>query len=301
MGLLNPIVFFLIICLSWGNTANARSLQNEFQKAVETNNCDEIIRLLPELAKVDSGYYLSLGHHYKTGRCFPQNYEKAIEAYSKAPHETQPYALYQLGFLYEQGKGVTANPQKALEFYKQGLELTLQHTVDFSTLRPTVQDVLGIKVFPHELEKMVQHYEILENDPDQKFAFALEYLGNTSNPKFVKMGVRLLKHLAYANQHGASAYHYALYHYAQNELEEGFNALSLSALLGDPNAQAKIGRLEFQGKEPSLNRVFSYTMLLRAHAAGTVSSEELSGVRKKLFPIEIKRAEEKAEKPLSPF
>jgi len=301
MGFLNPIVFFLIIFLSWGNTANAQSLQNEFQKAVETNNCHEVKRLLPELAKIDSGYYLSLGHRYKTGLCFPQNYQKAIEAYSKAPHQTHPWALYQLGFLHEYGKGVARNTQKAIDFYKRGLQQTILKTVDFSLLRPNLQVILEVEPLPIELDKLVQKYESLEDDHDQKLAFALDYLDNTPNSKKFKAGVKLLKHLAYINQHAKSAYHYALYQYEQNAIDEGFYALAFSALMGDANAQAKIGHLEFQGKTPSLNRVFSYSMLLRAHAAGTVSSQELSDVRKKLLPEEIEWAEEKAANPLPPF
>ena len=46
-----------------------------------------------------------------------KNYGKSLELFKKMAKEEQPFAMYQVGYMYERGLGVSANEKTAFEWY----------------------------------------------------------------------------------------------------------------------------------------------------------------------------------------
>ena len=63
--------------------------------------------------------YAKMGDSYFNGDGVDQNYEKAVEFYSKAAKQNDAYAIMMLGKCYFYGYGVKADYQMAAQFYKQ--------------------------------------------------------------------------------------------------------------------------------------------------------------------------------------
>ena len=72
----------------------------------------------------DAEAQLRLGYCYEKGNGVEQNYEKAIECYTKSVEQGNAVAQLRLGYCYEKGYGVEQNYEKAIEWYtksaKQG-------------------------------------------------------------------------------------------------------------------------------------------------------------------------------------
>jgi hypothetical protein len=62
----------------------------------------------------------NLGLLYEYGRGVPQDYQKAEDWYERAAAAGQPVAMTNLGILYEYGRGVPKDYQKAKEWYEKG-------------------------------------------------------------------------------------------------------------------------------------------------------------------------------------
>jgi len=62
-----------------------------------------------------------LGVMYERGQGVTQNYQKAIEYYTKAANQGCNDALFSLGGVYYTGKGVPQNYQKAIEYYTKAV------------------------------------------------------------------------------------------------------------------------------------------------------------------------------------
>jgi len=63
-----------------------------------------------------------LGKLYENSKGVPQDYNKAIEWYTKAAEQGNSYAQYSLGKLYENSKGVPQDYNKAIEWYTKAAE-----------------------------------------------------------------------------------------------------------------------------------------------------------------------------------
>jgi hypothetical protein len=61
----------------------------------------------------------ALGIMYEEGRGLTQDYEKALEWYRKAAEQGYAPALNNLGVMYDRGVGVPKNTKKALELYRK--------------------------------------------------------------------------------------------------------------------------------------------------------------------------------------
>ena len=58
-----------------------------------------------------------LGEMYQTGKGVTQDYDRAIEFYSRAAHQRYPRAQYLLGRMYDQGMGVEVDYEQARTWY----------------------------------------------------------------------------------------------------------------------------------------------------------------------------------------
>ena len=70
----------------------------------------------------DAEAQLRLGYCYEKGNGVEQNYEKAIEWYTKSVEQGYAVAQLRLGYCYEKGNGVEQNHEKAIEWYTKSAE-----------------------------------------------------------------------------------------------------------------------------------------------------------------------------------
>ena len=70
----------------------------------------------------DAEAQLRLGYCYEKGNGVEQNYEKAIEWYTKSVEQGNAVAQLRLGYCYEKGNGVEQNHEKAIEWYTKSAE-----------------------------------------------------------------------------------------------------------------------------------------------------------------------------------
>ena len=59
---------------------------------------------------------------YQNRRGVELDYEKAVYWYSKAATQNHPRALYALGWLYEYGRGVAYNKEKAARYFQAAFQ-----------------------------------------------------------------------------------------------------------------------------------------------------------------------------------
>ncbi len=70
----------------------------------------------------DAEAQLRLGYCYEKGNGVEQNYEKAIEWYTKSAEQGNVSAMYYLGYCYQEGRGVEQNYKKSVELYTKSAE-----------------------------------------------------------------------------------------------------------------------------------------------------------------------------------
>ena len=71
-------------------------------------------------AKAENGegvYQLRLGYLYEFGRGVPMNWQKAVEWYEKAANQGLPEAQFNLGNMYSEGKGCKKDSEKAVKYW----------------------------------------------------------------------------------------------------------------------------------------------------------------------------------------
>lgn len=76
-----------------------------------------------DLQKIKARCYRHIGAIYDNGRGVNQDYQKAVELYQKGADLGDSGALYNLGVMYENGRGVEQNYKKAVELYQKGADL----------------------------------------------------------------------------------------------------------------------------------------------------------------------------------
>lgn len=55
---------------------------------------------------------------HEKGKFFEENLEEAVRLYHLAAAQNHAGALFQLGYMYEEGKGVPSNKEKAQEYLR---------------------------------------------------------------------------------------------------------------------------------------------------------------------------------------
>ena len=76
-----------------------------------------------DLQKIKARCYRHIGAMYNNGRGVEQNYNKAVELYQKAADLGDSGACYNLGLMYNEGLGVNQNYNKAVELYQKACDL----------------------------------------------------------------------------------------------------------------------------------------------------------------------------------
>ncbi len=90
----------------------------------QTQSEDEIEfkKCLTKAQAGDVNAQVKLGNCYYDGKGIPQNYEKAVEWYTKAAKQGNAKAQCNLGYCYELGNGVLQSAEKAVEWYIKAAE-----------------------------------------------------------------------------------------------------------------------------------------------------------------------------------
>ena len=85
------------------------------------SDVDVVARHVEELKKIanqgDIDAQFNLGFMYDAGKGVPQDYKKAVELYMKAANQRHALAQNNLGFMYGEGKGVLQNYVKAHMYF----------------------------------------------------------------------------------------------------------------------------------------------------------------------------------------
>lgn len=76
-----------------------------------------------DLQKIKARCYRHIGYMYQFGRGVNQNYEKAVELYQKGVDLGDAGACLNLGYMYNEGLGVNQDYQKAVELYQKACDL----------------------------------------------------------------------------------------------------------------------------------------------------------------------------------
>ena len=70
----------------------------------------------------DAAAQYNLGYMYNNGKGVPQNYTQALYWYKKAAEQGYANAQYNLGYMYNNGQGVSQNYTQAVYWYKKAAE-----------------------------------------------------------------------------------------------------------------------------------------------------------------------------------
>ena len=76
-----------------------------------------------DLQKIKARCYRHIGAMYNNGRGVEQNYNKAVELYQKAADLGDADAFFNLGLMYYNGQGVAQDYNKAVELYQKACDL----------------------------------------------------------------------------------------------------------------------------------------------------------------------------------
>lgn len=76
-----------------------------------------------DLQKIKARCYRHIGAMYNNGRGVNQNYQKAVELYQKGADLGDAGACYNLGHMYQHGQGVNQDYQKAVELYQKACDV----------------------------------------------------------------------------------------------------------------------------------------------------------------------------------
>lgn len=102
---------------------NIQCLENKLAAAASGELPDWMSGYIESANNGDAMSQYSIGSFYYMGTVIPQDYEKAIEWFSKAAEQNNDYALYFLGECYKNGTGVAQDLAKAKEYYAKSVAL----------------------------------------------------------------------------------------------------------------------------------------------------------------------------------
>ena len=115
------LLLALLLILSLSATAE-QSSQEIMNRGIEAYNSEDYILAFGcfyELAeRGDPAAQFNLGLMYERGKGVEQSYEKALEYYLKAAEQGNASAQFSLGSLYQYGEGVEQSFDKAAEYYR---------------------------------------------------------------------------------------------------------------------------------------------------------------------------------------
>ncbi|MDV7341839.1 hypothetical protein RYZ26_19745 [Terasakiella sp. A23] len=290
---------FLLLCtFSLLSFASAESVQPKFQKAVQSKNCETVIKLFPELVAENDIYYGTLSNFYEKGICLPQDYTKAFETFLKTPDDSSGLKEIKLGQFYANGWGTPENKEKAKELFELGVKKEILRSEEISDVRFGLNLLLGTKNLPSQLKEILTYYENLKWDADQKYNFAMKFIENEKSEESKLTAFTFLIRLTNQNNHLQSAYEVASWYLKNNDIKNANVYFLNAALKGHPKAQAHIGRAYFFDKSQVVGKRTAYELLYRAFLADKVTAEEIAKAEQSLNKWEIKSGREEAAQPL---
>ena len=92
----------------------------EYYDAKQYAKAVEWYRIAAEQGYADAQY--NLGIMYDNGRGVPQDYAEAVRWYRKAAEQGRARAQFNLGYMYENGQGVTQDYAEAVRWYRKAAE-----------------------------------------------------------------------------------------------------------------------------------------------------------------------------------
>ena len=120
------VVVVLLLSLPFASDARGESAEEMTQQAVKLFLKEDYTKAAPLFRKAaEQGHAIAqndLGWLYEEGKGVRQDYTQAAEWYRKAAEQGYASAQNNLGILYEEGKGVLEDYQKAVEWYRKAAE-----------------------------------------------------------------------------------------------------------------------------------------------------------------------------------
>jgi TPR repeat protein len=118
-------VSFLIVCLLTFSMA-VTAYSGQFEDAVaayERGDYATAYRLIKPLAQegIPEAQY-NLGLMYDQGKGVPQDYAEAVKWYRRAAEQGDANAQYNLGQMYREGRGVPQNDAEAVKWFRKAAE-----------------------------------------------------------------------------------------------------------------------------------------------------------------------------------
>ena len=116
----------IAILLAFLMTLSAPVAAQDFQKGVAAYNAGDYATALQEwtpLAEAgDTNAQFNLGVMYENGRGVPQDYKEAMKWYTLAAEQGDADAQYNLGIMYDNGQGVPQDYKEAVKWYRLAAE-----------------------------------------------------------------------------------------------------------------------------------------------------------------------------------
>lgn len=166
-GLHKNLVKRAEVCYEFAKEANIMNYLNSMLKQHNKDNCNaefieygeqlfsnkdyqEAFKYLSIFDQSHNGWGMpqfELGYMYQTGKGIPQNYALALDWYKKASkYGNNPHAQYNLGIMYEHGQGVLKNHTYAHAFYNLASANGIEDAA-------RVRDMLAKKMTNLEIER----------------------------------------------------------------------------------------------------------------------------------------------------
>lgn len=181
---------------------------------------------------------------YEEGKILPKNMDKAIEYYTLASNQNEPKSQVNLGYIYQYGKGVPKNTSLAIKYYS--LAAKQNFPVGLYNLGVIY---LSLNKYGLAFKYIKQAAEL--NHKDAQYSLGVLYQTGTG----VSVDLDRAKHyheLASEQNVPNSQYFLGLYYGTKNsnhyDIQKSINFLSLAAKENHSEANVELGNIFYHGK-----------------------------------------------------
>ena len=117
------LLLVIAVFFSFSLSASAQDFETGMD-ALKRHDFEEALREWQPLAALGhANAQYQIGNLYEYGRGIPQSDVEAVKKYTSAANKGHAAAQYRLGILYDNGWGVTQNDFEAVQWYKMAAEL----------------------------------------------------------------------------------------------------------------------------------------------------------------------------------
>ena len=276
---------FYIICTSKDNSYDS-SIISKTSKDIETNPSNDVeanndIPTIEDLIisanQGDSRAQYNLACFYLNGNGVEQNYNEAVEWFTKAADQGYVKALHNLGVMYERGEGVKQDYSKAFDLYTKAANKGLANSQ--YNLGLLYEKGKGVK---QDYNKALEWFQ---KAADQGDVETQTYLGK----KYMEgIGVEKDNNKAFkwyqmaANQGGARAQAYLGFLYIgdtgfEKDYGKALEWCSKAANQGDSYGQLLLGYMYYQGLGVEPNYQLSAEWNIKAANQGEIMAQSVLG------------------------